>query len=98
VENLDEGDHVIDDDAAARDTYVLDTDSPAIVNSPILQPTQPMTVDRPVRVRKPVRRLIEECNINFALSYAEGVDCSAEPSTYTKVVVSGDREKWVVAI
>jgi hypothetical protein len=50
VENLDEGDHVIDDDAVARDTYVLDTDSPAIVNSPILQPTQPMAVDRPVRV------------------------------------------------
>jgi hypothetical protein len=35
VENLDEGDHVIDDDAGAQGTHVLDTDSPAIVNSPI---------------------------------------------------------------
>jgi hypothetical protein len=50
VENLDEGDHVIDDDAGAQDTHVLDTDSPAIVNSPILQPIQPMAVDRPIRV------------------------------------------------
>jgi hypothetical protein len=98
VENLDEGVHVIDDDAGAQDTHVLDTDSLAIVNSPILQPTQPMAVDRAVRVRKPMRRLIEECNMSFALSCAEEVDCSAEPSTYTEVVVSGDREKWVVAM
>jgi hypothetical protein len=45
-----------------------------------------------------MRRLIEECNMSFTLSCAEEVDCSAEPSTYTKAVVSGDREKWVVAI
>jgi hypothetical protein len=57
-----------------------------------------MAVDRPVRVRKPVRRLIEECNMSFALSCAEEVDYSVEPSTYTKAVVSGDREKWVVAM
>jgi hypothetical protein len=98
VENLDEGDHVIDDDDGAQDTHVLDTDSPAIVNSPILQPTQPMAVDRPVRVQKPMRRLIEECNMSFALSCAEEVDCSAEPSTYTEAIVSGDREKWEVAM
>jgi hypothetical protein len=98
VENLDEGDHVIDDDAGTQDTHVLDTDSAAIVNSPILQPIQPMTIDRPVRVRKPVRRLIAECNMNFALSCAEEVDYSAELSTYTEAVVSGDREKWVVAM
>jgi hypothetical protein len=98
VENLDEGDHVIDDDAGAQDTHVLDTDSPAIMSSPILQPTQPMAVDMPIRVRKPMRRLIEECNMSFALNCAEEVDCSAEPSTYTEAVVSGDREKWVVAM
>jgi hypothetical protein len=45
-----------------------------------------------------MRRLIEECNMSFTLSCAEEVDCSAEPSTYTKAVVSGDREKWVVAM
>jgi hypothetical protein len=98
VENLDEGDHVIDDAAGAHDTHVLDTDSPAIVDSSNLQPTQPMAVDRPVRVQKPVRRLIEECNMSFALSCADEVNCSVEPSTYTEAVVSGDREKWEVAM
>jgi hypothetical protein len=53
-----------------------------------------MVVDRPIRVQKPVRRLIEECNMSFALSCAEEVDCSVEPSTYTEAIVSGDREKW----
>jgi hypothetical protein len=39
--------------------------------------------------------LIEECNIVFALSYAEDIDCGAEPSTYSEAMVSNDREKWV---
>jgi hypothetical protein len=45
-----------------------------------------------------MRRLIEECNMSFTLSCAEEVDCSAEPSTYTEAIISGDREKWVVAM
>jgi hypothetical protein len=68
------------------------------MNSPILQPIQPMAVDRLIRVQKPVRRLIEECNMSFALSCAEEVDYSAEPSTYTEAIVFGDREKWMVAM
>jgi hypothetical protein len=50
VEHLDDGDHVIHDDVGTQDSHVLDVDSPTIVNSPILQPTQPMAVDRPIRV------------------------------------------------
>jgi hypothetical protein len=57
-----------------------------------------MVVDRPIRVQKSVRKLIEECNMSFALSCAEEVDCSVEPFTYTEAIVSGDREKWVVAM
>jgi hypothetical protein len=45
-----------------------------------------------------MRRLIEECNMSFALRCDEEVDCNDELSTYTKAIVSGDREKWVVAI
>jgi hypothetical protein len=41
---------VIHDDVGAQDTQGLDANSPAIVNSPILQPTQPMVVNRPIRV------------------------------------------------
>jgi hypothetical protein len=84
VEHLDEGDHVIHDDVGTQDTHGLDVDSPTIVNFPILQPTQPMSVNRLIRVQKPVRRLIEECNMSFALSYGEEVDCSDEPSTVMK--------------
>jgi hypothetical protein len=98
VEHLDEGDHVIHDDVGAQDTQGLDADSPAMMNSPILQPTQPMVVNRLVRVQKPVRRLIKECNMSFALSCAEEVDCGVELSTYTKAIVFGDRGNWVVAV
>jgi hypothetical protein len=96
VENLDEGDHAIHDDVGTQDTHVLDVDSPAIVHSLILQPTQHVAIDRPVRVRKPVRRLIEECNIDLSLCCVEVVDCSAEPSTYTEAMLSDDCEKWMV--
>jgi hypothetical protein len=42
--------------------------------------------------------MIEECNISFALSCVEEVDCSAKSSTYTEAIVSDDREKWVVVM
>jgi hypothetical protein len=45
-----------------------------------------------------VRRLIEECNTSFTLSCTEDVDCSAKMSTYIEAIVSGDREKRVVAM
>jgi hypothetical protein len=57
-----------------------------------------MIVYRLVRFQKPATRLSEECNMSFALGCAEEVDCSAKPSTYTEAIVSGDREKWVVAM
>jgi hypothetical protein len=57
-----------------------------------------MTIDRHIRVWKPVRRLIEECNTSFTLSCTEDVDCSAKMSTYIEAIVSGDREKRVVAM
>jgi hypothetical protein len=68
------------------------------MHPPILQPTHPMVVDRPIRVRKPVRRLIRECNISFALSCVEEVDCSVEPSIYTEAMVFGDRDNWMFAM
>jgi hypothetical protein len=46
----------------------------------------------------PLKRLIEECNIAFALSCAEDVDCSIEPSTYNEAMVSNDDDKWVFAM
>jgi hypothetical protein len=63
------------------------------VNSHILQPTQPMAVNRPIRVQKPMRRLIEECNMSFALRCAKEVDCRVGLSAYTEAIVFGDRWK-----
>jgi len=91
VENLDEGDHDDHDDDDAQQTQVFDADSPPPV-------VQPMAVSRPQRIRKPVKRLIEECNVSYALSCAEEIGCSAEPSTYTEATISADREKWIAAI
>jgi hypothetical protein len=42
--------------------------------------------------------LIEECNIAFALSCAEDVDCSLDPSTYNEAMVSNDSDKWLFAM
>jgi hypothetical protein len=42
--------------------------------------------------------LIEECNTAFALSCAEDIDCSVDPSTYNEAMVSNDRDKWVFAM
>jgi hypothetical protein len=98
VEISDEGDYETPDDIGTQDTQALDDDSPVVEHSPDLQSSQPMEIDRPTRVRKPVRRLIEECNVSFAFSCAEEIDCSAEPSTYTEAMISGDREKWMFAM
>jgi hypothetical protein len=59
---------------------------------------QPLAITRPQREQKPVRRLIEECNLSYALSCAEEIHCSGEPSTYTEAMISADHEKWIVAM
>ena len=36
--------------------------------------------------------------VHYAFSCAEQVENIHEPATYTEVVVSGDREKWISAM
>jgi hypothetical protein len=99
VENLDEDDNMFQD-AAILDPQVHDI-SPIIDDSlstehssPVVQqPQQPVAIGRAKRDIRPPKRLIEECNIAFALSCAEDVDCSTEPSTYNEAMVSNDRDK-----
>ena len=68
-------------------------------SSPIVQqPQHRVAVVRAKRDIRPPKILIEECNIAFALSYAEDVDCSTEPSTYNEAMVSNDCDKWVFAM
>jgi hypothetical protein len=44
------------------------------------------------------RRLIQECNVAFALAIVEEVDNVQEPLNYSKVILSTDSEKWIGAM
>jgi hypothetical protein len=43
-------------------------------------------------------RLIEECNVAFALSIVEEVDNVDEPLNYFEAILSANREKWICAM
>ncbi|WVZ50367.1 hypothetical protein U9M48_001625 [Paspalum notatum var. saurae] len=47
---------------------------------------------------KPVRRLIEECNIAYALSVAEKIEGNVEPSNYSEAITSADCNNSVTAM
>jgi hypothetical protein len=105
VENLDEDDNMFQDDDIL-DPYFHDI-SPIINDSlstehcsPIVhQLQQYVVVGRAKRDIRPPKRLIEERNFAFALSCAEDVDYSTNPSIYNeKAMVSNDRDKWVFAM
>jgi hypothetical protein len=104
VENLNEDD-IMFQDPAIPDPQIHDI-SPIIddslsteYSSPVVQqPQQPVAVGRAKRDIRPPKRLIEECDIAFALSCAEDVDCSTEPSTYNEAMISNDRDEWVFAM
>ena len=44
------------------------------------------------------QRLIEECNVAFALAVAEEVDNAQEPLNYSEAILSADSEKWMGAM
>ena len=56
-----------------------------------MQPPQhSIAANRARRAPKPVKRLIEECNVAYALSVAEEIEGVAEPSNYSKAITSVD--------
>jgi hypothetical protein len=44
------------------------------------------------------QRLIQECNVAFALAIAEEVDKVQEPLNYSEAILSTDSEKWMGAM
>ncbi|WVZ64163.1 hypothetical protein U9M48_013726, partial [Paspalum notatum var. saurae] len=65
----------------------------------VVQPPQhSIAADRSVRTRKPTRRLIEECNVAYALSVAEKIEGNSEPSNYSEAIISADCNNWVTAM
>ena len=64
-----------------------------------MQPPQhSIAVDRARRAPKPVKRLIEECNVAYALSVAKEIEGVAEPSNYSEAITSADCSNWLTAM
>ncbi|WVZ96478.1 hypothetical protein U9M48_042111, partial [Paspalum notatum var. saurae] len=76
VDNTPENDSVAVQDAQIFDNSPIVDDTPSVEHSsPVVQlPQYSVAADRPIRARKPVRRLIEECNVAYALSVAEEIE------------------------
>jgi hypothetical protein len=71
--------------------------SPLRHSSPVDQP-QSFAEGRTRRQIVQRIRLIEECNVAFALSVAEEVDSAHEPLNYSEAILSSDSKKWMSAM
>jgi hypothetical protein len=102
--------HVHDDIGVHKGPPVDDQENEAIDNEAHddvqhLPPVLQLDEDLPIATRKSKRgsgrphRIIEECNmIYYALSFAEQVDSSYEPATYSEAFACSDHEKWIAAM
>ncbi|WVZ52949.1 hypothetical protein U9M48_003947 [Paspalum notatum var. saurae] len=100
VDNTPENDTVAVQDAQIPDNSPIVDDSSSVEHSsPVVQPPQhSVAASRAIWARKPVRRLIEECNIAYALSVAEEIEGNTEPSNYSEAITSADCNNWMTAM
>jgi hypothetical protein len=99
VDSTPDNDNVVVQDAPNVDDSTI-VDDPSIVehSSPVVQPPQhSIANDRPRRGSKPRKRLIEECNVAYALSVAEEIE-GAEPSNYSGAIIFADGNNWMAAM
>jgi len=61
-------------------------------------PQHSIAANRTRRAPKPVKRLIEECNVAYTLSVAEEIEGVAEPSNYSEAIISVDCNNWLTAM
>ena len=93
------------DDATVQGAPIID-DPPIVVDSsiaehssPVMQPPQhSIAANSPRRAPKPVKRLIEECNVDYVLSVAEEIEGVAEPSNYSEAIISANCNNWLTAM
>jgi len=93
------------DNADVQDAPIID-DPPVVVDSavaehfsPVVQaPQYSIVVNRARKAPKPVKRLIEECNVAYALSVAKEIEGVAEPSDYSEAITSADCSNWLTAM
>jgi hypothetical protein len=57
-----------------------------------------IATDRARRQPKPVKRLIEECNVAYAMSVAEEIEGNLEPSNYSEAITSANCNNWMTAM
>ena len=93
------------DNADVQDAPIID-DPPVVVDSavadhfsPVVQaPQHSIVVNRARKAPKPVKRLIEECNVAYALSVAKEIEGVAKPSNYSEAITSADCSNWLTAM
>jgi hypothetical protein len=90
VDSTPNNDNVVQDAPNFNDSPIVDDPSIVEHSSPVVQPPQhSIANDRPRRGPKPRKRLIEECNVTYALSVAEEIE-GVEPSNYSEAIISVD--------
>ncbi|WVZ72459.1 hypothetical protein U9M48_020916 [Paspalum notatum var. saurae] len=81
----------------------ISEDSSTVEDAPIVSRSSPPLQQRSIAVdrtegNRSRRRLIEECNIAYALSVAEEIEGNVEPSTYSEAISSINSNDWVTAM
>jgi hypothetical protein len=91
VDSTPNNDNVVVQDAPnVNDSPIVDDPSIVEHSSPVVQsPQHSIDNDRPRRGPKPRKRLIEECNVAYALIVAEEIE-GAEPSNYSEAIISAN--------
>jgi hypothetical protein len=99
VDSTPNNDNVVVQDAPnVNDSLIVDDLSIVEYSSPVVQsPQHSITNDRPRRGPKTRKRLIEECNVAYALSVTEEIE-GAEPSNYSEAIISADGNNWMTAM
>jgi hypothetical protein len=96
VDSTPDNDNVAVQDAPNVDDSPIVDDLIVEHSSPVVQsPQHSIANDRPRRGPKPRKRLIEKCNVTYALSVAEEIEC-AEPSNYSVAITYGNN--WMAAM
>ena len=90
---------VVQDAPIAEISPIVDDFSIVDHSSPVVQPPQhSIATDRARRQPKPVKRLIEECNVAYAMSVAEEIKGNSESSNYFEAITSADCNNWMIAM
>jgi hypothetical protein len=98
VDSTPDNDNVGVQDAPNVDDSPNVDDPSSVEHSPVVKPPQhSIATDRPRRGPKPRKRLIEECNVAYALSVAEEIE-AAEPSNYSKAIIFAEGNNWMAAM